>query len=449
MEEILPTNIGEAEQAGRIDSFSTSPLILASPLEEGQITPHHSSLLPPTTSCHEEVQALPFSEPSFMEPDDLLEPSTQNNAWINSGTDAPTASAIDPHSQESRKLNKDNTKVVGWGNNGWRSPTEIVVDNHDTAPMNSTEDGKGEKRSDNWDSGWSSNNWVSPTAPHATLSPPAILSSAAPTTTTKETTNAVSVNSLQETPQPNQFTTEKPANNSWGSWGVNNGWGSPSAAGRAATEWSALPTPTGNNESWGPSAPRSFAAGENAVTTMTTAPTSVWGGAGGQNLKTTSRGNFEDRSAGSFGRGRGRGRGGGRGGWSGLGGPGRRGDSSPSDQPLAKSFNHSSTSFGNPDHGWGTRPRENNQTSETPPTRRYQQEVCLDGPTCLLLRADCNDNSLLNQRGAWASLTLQYTKLSPQWGPRYINLRSPQPLPFNHLHPLSPRSRCCGHCTLT
>jgi hypothetical protein len=441
MEEIIATHIDEAEQAERIFCFSTSP---GSPLEEGQISPHNSSLLPPTTSCDEEVQTLPFSEPSFNS-------STQNNAWINSGMDTPTASAIDPHSQESQKLNKDKAKAVGCGSDGWRSPTAVVVVNHDTAPMNPIENGTGRRRSDNWDSGWNS------TTPHVTISQPttSTSSSAAPATTTNETINAASVNPLQETPQPSESTTEKPANNGWGSWGANNDWGSwganngwrsPIAVGRAASEWSALPMPTGGNESWGSPAPRSPTTGENAVTTVTPASASMLGG---------SRGNFEDKSEGSFGRGRGRGRGGGRGagrgtgrGWGGLGGSGRRDDSSPSNQPLGKSFNHSSTSFGNPDSGWGTRSRENNQASEACPTRRHRQEVRLDGPTCLVLRADCNGNSLLNQPGARACLPLQYIEINPQWGPRYINLRCSQPLPFNHSH-LPPCGRRCGHCRLT
>ena len=410
MEEIFPTHIEEAE---RIDSFlvRASPLIPAgSPLEEGQISPHHSSLLPSTTTRgDEEVQALPFSELSFMERDEVLKSSVQNNAWINSGMDTPTASVIDPHSQESQKLNKGKAKAVdcgwtsGWENNDWGTSSEVAVANHDPAPTNPSGNGKGEKSSDNWDSGWSSNNRVSSTGSHATLSPPTVSSSAAPATTRKETINPASANTLQETPQSNQSTTEKPANNGWGSWGANNGWGSPFPTGGAASEWSALPTPTGGNGSWGPPAPRSSTAGEDAVTTMTTAPTSVWGGTGGRNLKTASRRNFEDKSEGSFGRGRGRGRGSGRGrdyGWSGLGGSGRRDDSSPSDQAPAKSFNHSSTSLGDPGNGWSTRPRENNQTSETFTTRRYRQEVRLDSSTCLLLRADCNDSSLLSQCGA-------------------------------------------------
>lgn len=403
MEEIIPTHVVE-EAPGRIDPFSTSPLILEdSPLEEGQIiSPHLSRPLSPTTSsCNEEVRALPFSEPSFMEPDNVLNSSTQN-------MEAPTASVIDPHCQEPRKPDQGKANAIdrdwasGWGNDGWGTPTAAVVANQDTAPMNPNGDGKGKERCDNWDSGWSTSNQVTSTASHAIILPPAISSSAVPATTTMKTINAASVNSLQEAPQPTQSTTEKPANNSWGSWGANSGWGSPVPAGGAASEWNAPAMPTGGNESWGPPTPRLPTTGENAVAT-TAVSTSAWGGTSGWDPKTTGRGNFENKRGGSFERGRGRGRGGGRGrdrDLSGFGGSGRRFDSSSGDQPLAKSFNQSSTSFGNPESGWGTRPRENNRTIETFPTQRYRQEVRLDGMTCLLLRADCKGRSLLNQRGA-------------------------------------------------
>jgi hypothetical protein len=59
MEEIIPTHAEETEQ---IDPSSTSPLIPPdSPLEEGQISPHHSSLI---TSRDEEVR--PLLSPSLL-----------------------------------------------------------------------------------------------------------------------------------------------------------------------------------------------------------------------------------------------------------------------------------------------------------------------------------------------------------------------------------------------
>src|SRR5258706_12201310 len=257
MEEIIPTHVVD-EAAGRMDSFSTSPLIPErSPLEEGQISPHHSRPLSPTTlSRDEEVQPLPFSEPSFVEPDNVLKSLTQKNM------ETPTASVIDPHCQEPRKPDQGKANAIdrdwasGWGNDGWGTPTAAVVANQDTAPMNPNGDGKGKERSDNWDSGWSTNNRDTSTASHATILPPAISSSAVPATTTMETINAASVNSRQGAPQPNQSTTEKSANNSWGSWGANSGWGSPVPAGGAASGWRAPPMPTGGNESWGAPAPR-------------------------------------------------------------------------------------------------------------------------------------------------------------------------------------------------
>ena len=393
MEEIISTHV--VEEAERIDPSSTSPLIpTGSPLEEGQISQHYSSHLPPTTSsCYEEGQALLFSMPSFIEPDNVLKSSTQN-------METPTASVIGPHCQEPRKPDEGKAKAVdhdwasGWGNDGWGTPTAAVVANQDTAPLNQTGNGKGGETHDNWDSGWSTNNRVSSMASHATISRPAISSSAVPATTTMETTNTASVNPLQETPQPNQSTTEKPATNGWGSWEANNRWGSPAPAGGAASEWSDPLMPTGGDESWGPPAPRS-------PTTTAAASTSVRGGTSGWNPKTTGRGRFEDKSEGNFERGRGHGRGRGRGrgrDGGGFGGSGRRVDLSSGDQPLAKSFNQSSTSFGNPDSGWDTRPRENNRTIETSPTRRHGQEVRLDASTCLLLRADCQGSSLLNQQ---------------------------------------------------
>jgi hypothetical protein len=356
--------------------------------------------------------------------------------------DTQTASVIDPHSHKPQKLDKGKAKAVdggdwasGWGNDGWCTSTAVVVASQDTAP---TGNGKGKERRD---SGWSSNNWVSSTAPHATHSPPA--------PTTQETTNAAWVNFVQETPQPNQSTTEKSANKGWGSWGANDGWRTPIPVSGPADGWSALPTPTGGNEGWGPPAPRLPTAGDNAVTTMTAAPTSAWGGTSGWNLKTTRHGKSENTNEGSFERGRGRGRGGGRGrdrDWNGFGVSGRRGDLPSRDQTLAKSFNQSSTSLGNPDGGWGTRSGENHQTIGTSPTRGYRQEVRLDGPSCLLLRADCKGSSLLNQPAARTFL-FQYIKPNPQWGPRYITLRCSLPL-FNHSHHRSPCGQCCGHCTL-
>ena len=248
MEEITPTHVVEGA-AGRIDSISTSPLVLeGSPLEEGQIfSPHHSRPPSPTTSpCDEEVQALPFSEPSFIEPDNVLNSATQN-------METPTASVVDPHCQEPQNPDQGKANAIdrdwasGWGNDGWGTPTAAVVANQDKAPMSPNGDGKGKERG-NWDSGWSTNNPVTPMASHATILPPAISSSAVPATTTVETTNIASVNSLQEAPQP---TTEKSANNSWGSWGANSGWGSPVPAGRTESGWSAPAIPTGGNESWG------------------------------------------------------------------------------------------------------------------------------------------------------------------------------------------------------
>ena len=378
MEEIIPTHV--VEETERIDPSSTSSLIPeSSPLEEGQISPHYSSPLPPTTSsCNEDVQVIPFSKPSFMEPDSVLMSSTQN-------METPTASVIGPHCQEPQKPDEGKANAVdrdwasGWGNDGWGTPTAVVVANQDTAPLNQTGNGKGGETCDNLDPGWNTNNQVSSVASHATISPPAISSSTVPATTTMETTSAASV---KETLQPNQSTTEKPASNSWGSWEVNNGWNSPVPAGAVASEWSALAMPTGDDESWGPPAPRS-------PTTMTAAPTSMRGGTSGWSHKTTGRGRFEDKSEGNFERGRGRGRGGGRGRDRGFGGSGRRVDLSSGGQPLTNSFNQSSISFGNPDSGWGTRPRENNRTIETSPTRGHWQGVRLDGLNCLLLCADC------------------------------------------------------------
>jgi len=426
--EVIPTHTKETE---RVDFFSTSPLIPAgSPLEEGQISTQHPSPLPPTTSCDKEVQAPPFYEPSSMEPDDVLKSSTQNNAWIDRSMDTLTVSVID-HGQEFQKLDKGKGLVVdgdwasGCSKDRWGTPTAVIVVNQDTAPMNPAENGKGKERSDNWDSGWSGNNPVNSMVPHATNSPPGIPSFAAPATMTNEETNTAWVNSVQETPQLNQSTTEKPVDKGWGSWGASHGCGSPIPASGAADEWgTTLPTSTGGNESGS--------------------------GTSGWNLKATSRGKFEARSEGRFERGRGRERGRRRGrdrDWSGPGGSGRRDDFSSRDQPLAKSFNQSSTSFGNPDNRWGTRSGENNQTIETSPARTYQQEVRLDGSDCPSPHADCKGSGLLNQRGARAYLPLQYIKLNPQWSPSYISLRC-SPLPFDHPHHLSPCSGCYGHCTL-
>jgi len=255
------------------------------------------------------------------------------------------------------KLDKGKAKAVedDWATS--RQVTTVITDDQD--------------RRDDWDK------VASPTASHAT------------TITTENTTNVAWVKSVQDPPQPPQSVTEKSSSKGWGSWGTNDGWGSPVPAGGVANDGWGSPVPAKRAaDEWG-AAPQSTTATGNTVTTAaTTASTSTWGGTSGWNQKTTNRVRFEDRSEGGFESGGGRGRGRGRGrdrDWSGLGGFGKRDYPSSRDQPPTKSFNRPSTSSSNPDSGWGARTGRNNRTDETSPTRIYQQEVHLDDSSCLLL----------------------------------------------------------------
>jgi hypothetical protein len=235
----------------------------------------------------------------------------------------------------------------------------------------------GQDRRDDWESGWCNNDRVaSPTAPQVTA------------TTTKKTTNVAWVNSVQEAPQAPQSVAEKSSSKGWGSWGTNDGWESPVPAGGATNDGWGSPVPVRAAGEWG-AVPPAGGPAPLSTTTAATASTSTWGGTSGRNFNATNRVRFEDRSEGGFERGRGRGRGRGRDrDWGDLSRFGKRDDPSSRDQPLTKSFNQLSTSFSNPDSGWGARSGRHNWTNETSTIRRHQQEVHLDDSSLPLLRAD-------------------------------------------------------------
>lgn len=323
----FPINAEETEQIGSFDAtrpFDLVPDVSASALEEGAL---------------EEGQ-IPSRDSSPPQP-----PSEK-------GVATPQA------------LDKGKAKAV---EDDWAMPRQV------TAVIMADQD-----RGDDWDSGSCNNDRV------ASLTVPRVTA-----TTTMKTTNNASVNSVQETPQAPQSVAEKSISKGWGSWGMNDGWESPVPAGRAANDGWRSPVPARVAGEWG--AVPSPAAGPAPLSTTTaaTASTSTWDGTSGWNSKTTNRVRFEDRSERDFERGKARGRGRGRDrDWGNLSGFGKRDDPYSRDQPPTKSFNQPSTSFSNPDSGWGARSGRHNWTNETSTTRKHQQEVHLDGSSFQLFRAD-------------------------------------------------------------